>query len=57
MRSEEWLKRCANRLKELAKLSDDEASDMANALLDGLDGDTTEDPEVVADDELSHLTD
>lgn len=57
MDKEEWIRRCAARYEERAGLHCLQACDIAEACLENLDGDLTENPEDAADEDLSYWHD
>ncbi len=57
MNKEEWLTRCAARFATRGGLHLKQARDFAEAALENLNGDLTENPEEAADEDMSYWTD
>lgn len=53
---EEWLKRCAARLREIGALDEPLADEMAKTVLEDSGYSLTDSPEHAADDEMSYWT-
>lgn len=53
MDKEEWLMKCAARFETLGGLHIKQARDFAEAALENLDGDLTENPEEAADEDMT----
>lgn len=53
MEKQEWLDRCAAQLKKRGGLDDVSAAEVAEGCLELWDGDLTQNPEDVADEEMS----
>ena len=54
---DEWLKRAANRYIERVELDEKTARDLAESCLENVDGDLSEKPEDVVDDDLACWSD
>jgi len=54
---EEWIKKCAERLQQRGGMDEAQSIDVAEAQLENLDDDLTEDTVEAADEEMSCWTD
>lgn len=57
MEKEEWIRRCAARFEQRGGLHLNQARDFAEACLENLDGDLTENPEDAADEDMTYWGD